>query len=62
MMEFIFVAIMCIGTKCDFMASDIAVPETHCIKMKEQFLTLPFKPEITLAAAQCMRFNQGKNV
>jgi len=50
------------GTKCDFMASDIAVPETHCIKMKEQFLTLPFKPEITLAAAQCMRFNQGKNV
>jgi hypothetical protein len=62
MMEFIFVAIMCIGTKCDFMASDIAVPETHCIKMKEQFLTLPFKPEITLAAAQCMKFNQGKNV
>ena len=47
-MEFIFVAIMCIGTKCDFMASDIAVPETHCIKMKEQFLTLPFKTEITL--------------
>jgi len=61
-MEFIFVAIMCIGTKCDFMASDIAVTETHCIKMKEQFLTLPFKPEITLAAAQCMKFNQGKNV
>jgi hypothetical protein len=30
--------------------------------MKEQFLTLPFKPEITLAAAQCMKFNQGKNV
>jgi len=61
-MEFIFVAIMCIGTKCDFMASDIAVPETHCIKMQEQFLTLPFKPEIALAAAQCMKFNQGKNV
>ena len=61
-MEFIFVAIMCMGTKCDFMASDTAVPETHCIKMKEQFLTLPFKPEVTLAAAQCMKFNQGKNV
>ena len=61
-MEFIFVAIMCMGTKCDFMASDMAIPETHCIKMKERFLTLPFKPEVTLAAAQCMKFNQGKNV
>lgn len=61
-MEFIFVAIMCMGTKCDFMASDMAIPETHCIKMKEQFLTLPFKPEVTFAAAQCMRFNQGKNL
>ncbi len=61
-MEFIFVAIMCIGTKCDFMASDIAIPETQCVKMKDQFLTLPFKPEVTLAAAQCMRFNQGKNI
>lgn len=61
-MEFIFVAIMCMGIRCDFIASDIAMPEPLCIKIKEDFLKLPFKPELTLVAAQCMRFNQGKSI
>jgi hypothetical protein len=30
--------------------------------MKQQFLALPFKPEITLAAAQCMEFKEGTKV
>lgn len=57
---FIFVAVMCIGQKCDFMTSNQAITEKHCQQVKQQFMALPFKPEVTLAAAQCMNFNNDK--
>ena len=58
----IFVSIVCIGTSCNFFTSNKPVTETHCQDMKKQFLALPFKPEITLAAAQCMEFKEGTKV
>ncbi len=60
MNAFIFVSIVCIGTQCNFMSSSRPVTLQHCQDMKKQFLALPFKPEITLAAAQCMEF-EGEN-
>lgn len=57
---FIFVAVMCMGTKCDFITSQKVVTESHCHQIKKQFLALPFKPEVTLAAAQCMEFDDNK--
>ena len=58
----IFVSIVCVGSSCNFFTSNKPVTETHCQQMKQQFLALPFKPEITLAAAQCMEFNEGTKV
>ena len=58
----IFVSIVCIGTSCNFFTINKPVTETHCQDMKKQFLALPFKPEITLAAAQCMEFKEGTKV
>lgn len=52
----IFVAVVCINTKCDFISSTRPVTEQHCVAMKKQFLLLPFKSEITIAATQCMPF------
>jgi len=60
MNAFIFVAIICMGKQCDFVTSNIAITESHCNQMKQQFLALPFKPEITLAATQCLPFNDEK--
>ena len=60
MNAFIFVAIVCIGKQRDFITSNIVITEPHCNQMKQQFLALPFKPEITLAATQCLPFNDEK--
>ena len=58
---FIFVSIVCMGTNnCDFVASNRAVTQEHCQQIKQQFLSLPFKPEVTLAAAQCLPFEDEK--
>lgn len=57
---FIFVAVMCMNSKCDFITSQKAVTQTHCEQIKKQFMSLPFKPEVTLAAAQCMEFDDNK--
>jgi len=62
MNAFIFVSIICIGQSCSFFTSSKPVTEKHCMQMKQQFLALPFKPEITLAATQCMEFNEGTKV
>ena len=62
MNAFIFVSIICIGQQCDFMASTRPVTQAQCQVFKKDFLTLPFKPEVTLAAAQCMVFNEGVKV
>jgi hypothetical protein len=62
MNAFIFVSIVCIGTQCEFFASTKPITEIRCQAIKKDFLALPFKPEITLAAAQCMTFNEGVKV
>jgi len=62
MLGFIFVSVMCIGTSCDFVTSTQAITQKHCNKMKEQFYSLPFKPEVTIAAATCAVFNKGTDV
>lgn len=59
---FIFVAVVCINTKCDFIASYQTVTQEQCQVMKKQFLELPFKPEVTLAASQCMAFQNQKEI
>lgn len=60
MNAFIFVAVICMGQQCDFISSNKVVTESHCQQIKKQFLALPFKPEVTLAAAQCMEFDDEK--
>jgi hypothetical protein len=60
MNAFIFVAIVCIGKDCNFLVSSKPVTEAICSQMKQQFLALPFKPETTLAATQCLPFEEEK--
>lgn len=60
MNAFIFVSIICIGQQCNFFTSNKPVTETHCQDIKKQFLSLPFKPEVTLAASQCMEFESER--
>jgi hypothetical protein len=62
MIEWIFVSVMCIGTSCDFMITNQPVTREKCISIKKEFMRLPFKPEVTLAAAQCMSFNTGERI
>lgn len=62
MIEFVFVSVMCIGQSCDFMVSNHPIPHDKCQSIKREFLRLPFKPEVTLAAAQCMRMDTGEKV
>jgi hypothetical protein len=62
MIEFIFVSVMCIGQSCDFMVSNQPITYAKCQAVKKEFLALPFKPEVTLAAAQCMRMDTGEKV
>jgi hypothetical protein len=62
MLAFIFVSVVCIGTSCDFITSKHAVTQEHCNKMKTQFYALPFKPEVTIAAATCAIFDKGVDV
>ena len=62
MNAFIFVSIICIGQQCEFIASTKPTTQTKCEAIKKDFLAMPFKPEVTLAAAQCMTFNDGVKV
>jgi hypothetical protein len=48
------------GSTCNFFSSNKPVTEKHCQEMKQQFLALPFKPEVTLAATQCMEFESER--
>lgn len=56
MNAFIFVSVVCIGQSCNFVTSSRPIEEVKCKEMKVQFLALPFKKEVTLAAAQCLEF------
>lgn len=62
MIEYIFVAVMCMSNQCDFVTSKHPITKAHCEKIKQDFLRLPFKNEVTTAAAQCMEFNNGERV
>lgn len=62
MIAYIFVGIVCVGQVCEFMTSDAPVTYTSCDKLKQSFLGLKFKPEITLAATQCMKINIGQEI
>jgi hypothetical protein len=57
MLAFIFVSIICIGDHCEFLASSLPISEERCLRIKAVFLKAPLKDEVTMAAAQCMRFN-----
>jgi hypothetical protein len=61
MNAFIFVSVVCIGQSCNFVTSSKPVDEAKCKQMKAQFLSLPFKKEITLAATQCLEFEGDNN-
>lgn len=56
MIEYIFVSILCIGQTCEFMTSKVPMSLEQCEKHKQTFLSMKFRPEITLAATQCMPF------
>jgi hypothetical protein len=58
--SFIFVSVVCIGTTCNFLTSNRPITQIHCQEMKTQFTALPFKPEVTIAASQCMEFKGDK--
>ena len=62
MIEVIFVSVMCIGQNCDFMISYHPLSNEKCQEVKKQFFALPFKPNVTLAAAQCMRIDTGEKL
>lgn len=58
MTSFIFVSVMCIGQACSFMTSMDTMTEKECMVTKREFLHNKFKPEVTLAVAQCMKFKE----
>lgn len=58
MNAFIFVSVMCIGTNCTFLTSTEAMTQKECHEIKREFVTAKFKPEVTLAVAQCMKFKE----
>jgi hypothetical protein len=60
MNAFIFVSVMCIGQQCAFVTSMDSMPEKTCNELKIAFLLTKFKPEVTVAAAQCMQFINDK--
>jgi hypothetical protein len=63
MIEFIFVSVLCMGpNQCEFFTSNKPITEARCQQLKDQFLNLPFKSEVTVAAAQCMTFNGGVKI
>lgn len=62
MNAFIFVSIICIGQQCEFFTSNRPITQIRCEQLKKQLLSFPYKPEVTLAAAQCMPFNEGVQI
>jgi len=62
MNSFIFVSVMCIAQTCSFMTSMDTLTEKECVETKKEFLQSKFKPEVTLAAVQCMQFKPGTKI
>jgi hypothetical protein len=59
MNAFIFVSVICVGNVCTFMTSTDYISEKECNEYKQEFQQNKFKPEVTLAAYQCMKFKPG---
>jgi hypothetical protein len=62
MNAFIFVSVICIGSNCTFMTSTYSMEQKACYELKQEFVTTKFKPEVTLAAGQCMKFKERHDV
>ena len=60
MNAFIFVSVVCIGTNCNFITSSEPMTQAKCQETKFKFLSTKTKPEVTLSAAQCMKFREPK--
>ena len=58
MNAFIFVSALCIGTNCTFLTSTYSMTQKECYELKQEFVSSQFKPEVTLAIAQCMKFKE----
>lgn len=59
MNAFIFISIICMGNNnCTFFTSTDAMSQKECYELKREFVKSKFKPEVTLAAAQCMKFKE----
>jgi hypothetical protein len=43
------------------MTSNSAINEVQCQQMKKEFLTAKFRPEVTMAATQCLDFKTEPN-
>jgi len=55
MNAFIFVSVICVGQSCGFMTSPDYISEKECNEYKKEFVINKFKPEVTLAAYQCIK-------
>jgi len=57
-----FVSIVCIGSNCEFTISDYPLQKEKCLEIKQQFKMLPLRPEVTLAASQCIKVKPGDKI
>jgi len=62
MNAFVFVSVICIGQSCAFMTSPYYISEKECNEYKQEFQQNKFKPEVTMAAYQCMKFKPETKV
>jgi hypothetical protein len=60
MNSFIFVSIICMGSNCNFVTSNEPMTQAQCQQTKFKFLSTKAKPDVTLTAAQCMKFKEPK--
>lgn len=60
MNTWLFISLICMGQQCDFVNSTTLMPQAKCQLTKKQFFDLPFKPEVTFKAAQCIEIDDGK--
>jgi hypothetical protein len=59
MSSFIFVSVICVAQACTFFTSKEPITENKCNMVKQEFLSNKFNLDVTLAAAQCLPFNEG---
>jgi len=59
MNAFIFVAVICAGQQCEFAVSNSPLNLTACQELKQEFLSVKFAPDITLAATQCIKIKEA---